>query len=75
MLIRLKANDASLLNYKPGDHIAVFPTNQEYLITDVLKKLNLSGVSATENIQIEQFKGNKNMYFKLPDIIIWKLLN
>lgn len=67
LLIRLKASDASVLNYQPGDHIAIFPTNPENVVNDILEKILTAGFKASEIIKTERLQDSGWVnYDRLP---------
>lgn len=53
LLICLKTSDATSLNYQPGDHLGIYPTNPENVVNDLLEKLQASGYNLHEVVKTE----------------------
>ena len=82
LLVKLKPSTDDLnLDYKPGDHLAVFPTNPKDLVNKILANLKPDTVGMyKEDIQkttyrIEIQSNNKwNQYSKLPECTLTEAL-
>lgn len=59
VLVRLIPSSHKSINYFPGDHIGVFPSNPSDLVTDVINKIDMSGRSADDILEVECFTDNK----------------
>lgn len=68
LLIRLKTSDATSLNYQPGDHLGIYPTNPENVVNDLLEKLQASGYNLHEVIKTE-FLQSKLYYICIKELI------
>ena len=64
ILVKLKTNNTDELQYKPGDHVAIFPANHPVLVQSLVDKLS-GDVDPDTLIVIEtlrEIKGNEIMY-------------
>ncbi|KFM79120.1 Nitric oxide synthase, inducible, partial [Stegodyphus mimosarum] len=67
LLICLEASDPSMLNYEPGDHIAIFPTNPSSVVNAVLRRIKKSEVNCDDVVQLESFQGGAwKLFDRLP---------
>uniref|UniRef100_A0A061QHR2 Nitric oxide synthase n=1 Tax=Cupiennius salei TaxID=6928 RepID=A0A061QHR2_CUPSA len=68
LLVRLKATDASILKFEPGDHLAIFPKNPENVVNDILQKVHASGTNSSEVVRTEYLHDSDWMKFdRLPE--------
>ncbi|XP_033126796.1 nitric oxide synthase, brain-like [Anneissia japonica] len=70
ILVKMSTKGSNEMDYEPGDHVTIFPANEESLVNRIIARTDLQGISADAVIRLEKQETKTTLFGKVQS---WKV--